>query len=79
MLRSPVMAKDESPREASLRRGAEQQARVTRQQKMVAALKAMRSLFATTTGRDAEAHAEAWRPWRAYALLRLWNSLGVTP
>ena len=45
----------------------------------VAALKAMRSLFATTTGRDAEAHAEAWRPWRAYALLRLWNSLGVTP
>ena len=20
-----------------------------------------------------------WRPWRAYALLRLWNSLGVTP
>jgi len=45
----------------------------------VAALKAMRSLFATTTQRHAEAHAEAWRPWRAYALLRLWNSLGVTP
>jgi len=45
----------------------------------VAALKAMRSLFATTTPRAAEAHAEAWRPWRAYALLRLWNSLGVTP
>ncbi len=35
--------------------------------------------FATTTPRAAEAHAEAWRPWRAYALLRLWNSLGVTP
>jgi AraC family transcriptional regulator of adaptative response / DNA-3-methyladenine glycosylase II len=45
----------------------------------VAALKAMRLLFATTTPRAAEAHAEAWRPWRAYALLRLWNSLGVTP
>ena len=45
----------------------------------VAALKAMTSLFATTTPRAAEAHAEAWRPWRAYALLRLWNSSGVTP
>ncbi len=45
----------------------------------VIALKAMRSLFATTTPRAAEAHAEAWRPWRAYALLRLWNSLGATP
>jgi AraC family transcriptional regulator of adaptative response / DNA-3-methyladenine glycosylase II len=45
----------------------------------VAALKAMRSLFARATPRDAEAHAEAWRPWRAYALLRLWNSLGATP
>jgi AraC family transcriptional regulator, regulatory protein of adaptative response / DNA-3-methyladenine glycosylase II len=45
----------------------------------VAALKAMRLRFATTTQRDAEAHAERWRPWRAYALLRLWNSLGVTP
>ena len=45
----------------------------------VAALKAMRSLFETTTQRQAEAQAECWRPWRAYALLRLWNSLGVTP
>ena len=45
----------------------------------VAALKAMRQLFATATQRAAEAHAESWRPWRAYALLRLWNSLGVTP
>jgi AraC family transcriptional regulator of adaptative response / DNA-3-methyladenine glycosylase II len=40
-----------------------------------AALKAMRQLFSTTSRRDAEARAEAWRPWRAYALLRLWNSL----
>jgi len=45
----------------------------------VAALKAMRLHFATPTQREAEAHAERWRPWRAYALLRLWNSLGVTP
>jgi AraC family transcriptional regulator of adaptative response / DNA-3-methyladenine glycosylase II len=45
----------------------------------VAALKAMRQLFATATPRQAEAHAETWRPWRAYALLRLWNSLGATP
>jgi AraC family transcriptional regulator, regulatory protein of adaptative response / DNA-3-methyladenine glycosylase II len=41
----------------------------------VAALKAMQQLFATTSPRQAEARAEAWRPWRAYALLRLWNSL----
>jgi AraC family transcriptional regulator, regulatory protein of adaptative response / DNA-3-methyladenine glycosylase II len=45
----------------------------------VAALKAMRQLFSTASPRDASAHAERWRPWRAYALLRLWNSLGVTP
>ena len=45
----------------------------------VAALKAMRQLFGTTTQREADAHAEPWRPWRAYALLRLWNSLGSTP
>ena len=45
----------------------------------VAAQKAMRQLFGATTRRACDAHAEAWRPWRAYALLRLWNSLGVTP
>ncbi|MEO7056807.1 MAG: Ada metal-binding domain-containing protein [Caldimonas sp.] len=45
----------------------------------IAALKAMRRLFGTTTQREADAHAEPWRPWRAYALLRLWNSLGTTP
>jgi len=45
----------------------------------VAALKAMRQLFDVASDRAAAAHAEAWRPWRAYALLRLWNSLGVTP
>ncbi|MEO7056767.1 MAG: Ada metal-binding domain-containing protein [Caldimonas sp.] len=41
----------------------------------IAALKAMRQLFSTRSPREAEARAEAWRPWRAYALLRLWNSL----
>jgi AraC family transcriptional regulator of adaptative response / DNA-3-methyladenine glycosylase II len=45
----------------------------------VAALKAMRQLFGAATQRASDAHAEAWRPWRAYALLRLWNSLGTTP
>jgi AraC family transcriptional regulator of adaptative response / DNA-3-methyladenine glycosylase II len=43
----------------------------------VAALKAMQRLFATASPREAEARAEAWRPWRSYALLRLWNSLPV--
>ena len=23
--------------------------------------------------------AEAWRPWRSYAVMHLWNSLGSTP
>lgn len=41
----------------------------------VAVLKAMRQLFGTTTQREAEARARAWQPWRAYAVLRLWNSL----
>jgi len=43
----------------------------------VAALKAMQRLFATSSPREAEARADAWRPWRSYALLRLWNSLSV--
>ncbi len=45
----------------------------------VAALKAMR-LHAglALTPREALARADAWRPWRAYALLRLWNSLEKT-
>lgn len=28
--------------------------------------------------RDAEALAQAWRPWRGYALMRAWHSLGQT-
>jgi AraC family transcriptional regulator of adaptative response / DNA-3-methyladenine glycosylase II len=41
----------------------------------VAVLKAMKTLFGTSTQKQADQHAEAWRPWRAYAVLRLWNSL----
>ena len=41
----------------------------------VAVLKSVRQLFGTTTQREADAHAQAWQPWRAYAVLRLWNSL----
>jgi len=41
----------------------------------VAVLKAIKQLFDTTTQREADAHAQTWQPWRAYAVLRLWNSL----
>jgi AraC family transcriptional regulator of adaptative response / DNA-3-methyladenine glycosylase II len=41
----------------------------------VAVLKAMRLQFGTRHQRDADVQAQAWRPWRAYAVLRLWNSL----
>ena len=42
----------------------------------VAALKAMRQLFGTASQRDVPTRTpQAWRPWRAYAVLRLWNSL----
>ena len=41
----------------------------------VAVLKAMQHWYGTASQRDAETHAQAWRPWRAYAVLRLWNSL----
>ena len=46
----------------------------------VAVLKAMKLRFDTPSQRAAEARAQAWQPWRAYAVLRLWNSLGkATP
>ena len=42
----------------------------------VAVLKALRQLHGeAVTVRSAEAHAAAWQPWRAYAVLRLWNTL----
>ena len=40
----------------------------------VAVLKAMER-----TGARALAHAEAWRPWRAYAVMHLWKSLEQRP
>lgn len=44
----------------------------------VAVLKAMRMLFDAGTQRLADARSQAWRPWRSYAVLRLWNSLENT-
>ena len=44
----------------------------------VAVLKAMNRLFGTNSQREADVHAQAWQPWRAYAVLRLWNSLEKT-
>jgi AraC family transcriptional regulator, regulatory protein of adaptative response / DNA-3-methyladenine glycosylase II len=45
--------------------------------KDLALLKAFSRLTGTSaTERDLEAHAERWRPWRAYAAVHLWASLG---
>ncbi len=41
----------------------------------VAVLNALRPIFGTTTHREAEALAERWRPWRSYAVLRLWGTI----
>jgi AraC family transcriptional regulator of adaptative response / DNA-3-methyladenine glycosylase II len=41
----------------------------------VALHKAMRLRYGCGSPREAEAIAQAWRPWRAYAVLRLWNTL----
>ncbi len=43
--------------------------------KDVAVLNAMKPLFHITTQREADALIDRWRPWRAYAVLRLWNTL----
>jgi AraC family transcriptional regulator, regulatory protein of adaptative response / DNA-3-methyladenine glycosylase II len=43
--------------------------------KDVAVLNAMKPLFGVATQRDADALVDRWRPWRAYAVLRLWNTL----
>ena len=47
--------------------------------KDIAVLNAMKLLYGTTTPREAERLAERWQPWRAYAVLRLWNSLTPAP
>jgi AraC family transcriptional regulator of adaptative response / DNA-3-methyladenine glycosylase II len=44
----------------------------------VAVLKAMNQLFGTASQREADQHAQPWQPWRAYAVLRLWNTLEKT-
>ncbi len=38
-------------------------------------LKAARALGIATTAKQLDAHAEHWRPWRAYAAQALWNFL----
>jgi AraC family transcriptional regulator, regulatory protein of adaptative response / DNA-3-methyladenine glycosylase II len=35
----------------------------------------MKRLFDCGSQRAADEIAQAWRPWRAYAVLRLWSSL----
>ena len=47
----------------------------------VAVLKALSQRYgAPHTQRQADVRAQGWQPWRAYAVLRLWNSLGkATP
>ena len=44
----------------------------------VALLRAMKPLFNVTTQREADRRGDIWRPWRSYAVMRLWNSLGNT-
>ncbi len=44
----------------------------------VAVKKAMDALFGKASAREAHARAQAWKPWRSYAVLRLWNTLGKT-
>lgn len=39
----------------------------------------VRKALGTKSDRDVLAIAEAWRPWRAYAVMHLWRSLAETP
>jgi len=45
----------------------------------VAVRKAMQNHFGTASHKDDQTHALGWRPWRSYAVLRLWASLGTAP
>ncbi len=45
----------------------------------VAVLNALGLPRGSRAERDAEERSQAWRPWRAYAVLKLWNSLEPTP
>jgi AraC family transcriptional regulator of adaptative response / DNA-3-methyladenine glycosylase II len=44
----------------------------------VAVQKAMRLGRGIASAREIDTHAQAWQPWRAYAVLRLWNTLEKT-
>jgi AraC family transcriptional regulator of adaptative response / DNA-3-methyladenine glycosylase II len=35
----------------------------------------IRKALGGATTKEARARAESWRPWRAYAVMQLWNSL----
>lgn len=39
----------------------------------------VRRALADVSPREAEARAEAWRPWRSYAVMHLWSSLASPP
>lgn len=39
----------------------------------------VRRALADASPREAEARAEAWRPWRSYAVMHLWSSLASQP
>jgi AraC family transcriptional regulator of adaptative response / DNA-3-methyladenine glycosylase II len=39
----------------------------------------IRKALGGISARDAEARAEAWRPWRSYAVMHLWRPLGGAP
>lgn len=45
----------------------------------VAVLNAMGLPRGSRAEREAEQRSQAWRPWRAYAVLKLWNTLERTP
>ena len=40
---------------------------------------ALRRALGDIPAREASLRAEAWRPWRAYAAMHLWTSLGDDP
>ena len=45
----------------------------------VAVLNALGLARGARAEREAEARSQAWRPWRSYAVLKLWNSLETRP
>ena len=45
----------------------------------VAVLNALGLARGARAEREAHAQSQTWRPWRAYAVIKLWNSLEPTP